>query len=182
MKKLPSNFELDRYGIHVRLVQESDAEFVAALRSDERLGKYLHKSDGDVEKQRQWIAEYKKREADGLEYYFIFDKEGQPFGLNRIYNIDWTHLIFTSGSWVCKKEIPFELPLLTSVVTDEIAFDILGLIINVFDVRKENKSVVQFDKNVVGAIQYGETELDCLFISTPESRKQSRLKKLLGLS
>ena len=28
MNKLPQNFELDRYGLHVRLVREEDAEFV----------------------------------------------------------------------------------------------------------------------------------------------------------
>lgn len=181
MKKLPSNFELDKYGLHCRLVKECDAEFITALRSDEQLGKFLHKSDGDVEKQRQWIAEYKKREEEGTDYYFIFFKDGVPLGVNRIYNIDWTHLIFVSGSWVCKKGFPLELPMLTSVITDEIAFNVLGLRISIFDVRKGNKSVVQFDRMVVGAIQYGETELDYLFMTTPESRKKSRLRRQLGL-
>jgi len=180
-KLLPSNFELDRYGVTCRLVQESDAEFIVKLRSDPKLGRFLHASDGDVQKQIEWTREYKKREAEGLDYYFIFSKDGEDFGLCRIYNIDWTHLTFTNGSWVCK---PGTLPksvMLTSVITDEIAYDILGLIINIADIRKDNKKVVRFHEDVVGVYRYGETDLNYLYISTPETRKNNRLKKLLGI-
>lgn len=182
MIKLPSNFELDRYGIHCRLVNEGDAEFITALRSDAKLGRFIHASDGDVQKQIEWIREYKKREAQALDYYFIFSKDGESIGLNRIYNIDWTHLSYTRGSWVIKQGTPNDIAMIPSVIMDEIANEELGLLLNIYDVRKENKLVVQYQKKIIGSIQYGETDLDYLFLSTPETRKNSRLKKYLGLN
>jgi len=179
--RLPSNFELDRYGIHCRLVNEADAEFIVKLRSDPKLGRFLHASDGDLQKQIEWTREYKKREAEGLDYYFIFSKDGEDFGLCRIYNIDWTHLSYTSGSWVMKPGLPVDVAMIPSVIMGEIAHAVLGLLINIYDVRKINKQVLYFHRNVLKAIEYGETELDILFYSTPESRKNSKLRKLLGL-
>ena len=181
MKILPPDFQITRYGVTARLVTESDAEFITQLRSDKRLGRYIHFSDGDVEKQIQWTREYKKREAEGLDYYFIFSKDGKDYALDRIYNIDWIHLSFTSGSWLCKEGMLMEDALMTVVITHEIAYEILKLKINLFDVRKNNKKVLQFHRNVMCSIQYAETELDCLFMSTPDTRKQSKLKKYLGI-
>lgn len=181
MTKLPSNFELDRYGIHCRLVNEDDAEFIVALRSNDKLGRFIHASNGSVEKQIEWTREYKKRETAGLDYYFIFSRDDEDFGLCRIYNIDWTHLSYTSGSWVCKQNVPKTWVMLTSVIIDEIAYEILGLLINISDIRKENTKVVRFHRDVIGLEQYGETDLDYLFISTPETRKNNHLKRLLGL-
>lgn len=181
MNKLPENFKITKYGITAQLVVESDAEFITQLRSDEKLGRYIHASNGDVEAQRKWIKEYKKREDEGIEYYFIFLKDGVPFGLERIYNIDWTHLSFTSGSWLCKESTSMENVLLTLVIAYEIAYDILGLKINLFDVRKGNKKVQRFHRNIMCSYQYAETELDYLFMSTPETRLNSKLKKYLGI-
>jgi hypothetical protein len=181
MNRLSPDFELDRYGIQIRLVCESDAPFVTELRSSQDLAQYLHLADGDVEKQRRWIEEYKKREAEGKEYYFVYFKDGQPFGLHRLYNIDWTHLSFTSGSWICKKGMPNGLCLTAAVIVMEIAYDNLGLLIEFIDVRKENENIVRLHRDVFRAIEYGETELDYLFLTTPESRKNSRLKRFLGL-
>ena len=74
-KKLPKGFTLDKYGLHVRLVNEDDAAFIVKLRTDERLGQFIHATSPDVEQQKAWIRKYKEREAEGLEYYFIFYKE-----------------------------------------------------------------------------------------------------------
>lgn len=178
---LPSDFEISKYGVTARLVNEGDAEFITRLRSDERLGRYIHASNGDVEAQRNWIREYKKREQEGIDYYFIFLKEEVPYGLCRLYNIDWTHLSYTSGSWLCKKGTPIEEMLLTSLLTGEVALNLLGLKINLYDVRKGNKQVLKFHRNIMCAYQYAETELDYLFMITPETRKKSKLRKYLGI-
>ena len=61
------DFPMKRYGISVRLVEEDDAEFILKLRTNRKLSRYLHKTDADIEKQIQWIRNYKKRE---LELYF----------------------------------------------------------------------------------------------------------------
>lgn len=181
MVLLSEDFEMDKYGVHVRLVNEGDAEFITNLRSDSRLSRFIHASDGDVQKQVEWIREYKKREAAGLDYYFIFSRDGECYGLNRIYNIDWNHFTYTGGSWVIKSDTDVESSMLTIVIKDEIAVDVLGLLVNIYDVRKENTQVLNLHRNVLKAIQYGETDLDYLFMSTPETRKNSKLKKLLGI-
>ncbi len=182
MVLLPENFEMDKYGVHVRLVNEGDAGFITELRSHPKLGRHIHASDGDVQKQIEWTREYKKRERAGLDYYFIFSKDGVDFGLCRIYNIDWTHLTYTSGSWIMRPGIEYDLAMTPSVIMGEIANDMLGLLVDIYDVRKENKQVLNFHRKIIKAIEYGETELDVLFMSTPETRKNSKLKKLLGLT
>lgn len=181
MIKLPKDFELDRYGLHARLVQEEDAEFIVKLRTDPRHARFIGHTDNDVSKQVEWIREYKKRESNATDYYFIFYKDDKPIVLNRLYNIDWVHLSYTSGSWVSVPETDYETVMKCSVVLEEIALDMLGLLVNCYDVRKGNKHVLSFHRNILHAYQYGETELDYLFMSTPETRKNSRLRKLLGI-
>ena len=108
MNKLPEKFELDRYGLHVRLVREGDAEFIVRLRTDELLGRYIHATANDVEKQREWIKEYQKREASGKEYYFIFETSaGNPLGVYRLYEITEESLHLVAGS-SCRTH-PWEL-------------------------------------------------------------------------
>ena len=77
MKKLPSDFTLESYDIHTRLVNEDDAEFIIDLRTDKDLSRYIHDTSPDLDNQIQWIREYKKREAEGKEYYFIYSSGGK---------------------------------------------------------------------------------------------------------
>ena len=86
VNKLPLGFKMNKYGIDVRFVEESDAEFILSLRTDPKLSRYLHATDNDVEKQRQWIRKYKEREAHGKEYYFMYIKNENKLGVSRIYN------------------------------------------------------------------------------------------------
>ena len=160
MKLLPSDFQISRYGITVRLVTEADAEFITQLRSDKRLGRYIHSSDGDVEKQIQWTKEYKKREAEGLDYYFIFFIDNVPKGLCRIYNIKEN--CGTVGSWICKHNIEENISLLTLIITRDILFDILQLETDFFDVKKENKKVLMCHK-LFGSEKIGEVDDSIMF-------------------
>ena len=91
MKRLPTDFEITKYGVHCRLVNENDASFIVKLRSDEKRSRYIHSTDNDVESQKQWIRDYKIREANGVEYYFIYEADGVPFGVNRIYDMHYDH-------------------------------------------------------------------------------------------
>ena len=179
---LPKDFEITKYGVTARLVNIGDAEFITRLRSDNKLGRYIHASNGDVEEQRNWISEYKEREKQGLDYYFIFYKDENPYGLCRLYNIDWIHLSYTAGSWLCVPGTSVEEMMLTSYITGYIAHNILGLKINLYDVRKGNKQVLKYHRNILCAYQYAETESDYLFMSTPETRKNSKLRKYLGIT
>lgn len=145
-KKLPDNFQIDKYGMHARLVKEEDAEFILKLRTDEKLGKYLHYTDNSVEKQRKWICEYKKRELAGIDYYFIFYYKQSPVGLNRIYNIHGD--VFTTGSWIFEKAAPSECSIASAIIIREIAFDVCSLNFeDSFDgCHIDNKKVLKFNK------------------------------------
>ena len=179
LRKLPSDFCIHRYGVECRLVEEQDAEFIVGLRNDAKLGRYLH-TTGSVSNQIDWIRQYKKREAEGIEYYFIFSKNGVPFGLWRMYNIDWIHLTYTGGSWVCTPGTSTDVSFTTVLIVDDIR-ETLGLLINIYEVQKGNTVVIKYHRNILCAVEYGETSKAVLFMSTPESRKKNRLRKLLGI-
>lgn len=168
---LPGNFELNRYGLHTRLVVEDDAEFIVQLRTNPVLGRFIHSTDNDVEKQKEWIRNYKEKEKAGREYYFIHYIEGAPFGLSRLYGIEEDHC--TEGSWVCRPIDDFSKSVASLVVTREILFENLGLDYDIFDVRKENKKVQKIHK-ISGAINTGETELDYLYKLTRDAFYENR--------
>lgn len=141
MNKLPSNFELDRYGLHVRLVREEDAEFIVRLRTDSRMSRYIHSTSDSVEKQRQWIVDYRQRESEGKEYYFIFSIDHENVGLARLYNIE--NGKFTSGSWLSCSEV-IGGGVLCDILSREIAFELYPDSINYFDIRKGNRNVIRY--------------------------------------
>ena len=146
MNKLPSNFEIDRYGLHGRFVCEEDAEFILSLRTNPVLSKYLHAVDNDLEKQQQWIQSYKEREVRGEDYYFIFYSETTPIGLIRVCDIDYFKRIATVGSWCCTPNLPINFPILVLVICREIMFEMIGVETDLFNVRLGNKKVLRVHK------------------------------------
>jgi hypothetical protein len=48
-------------------------------------------TDENIETLKAWLREYKKCEAEGKEYYFIYAMDGTQFGVNRIYYIQDTY-------------------------------------------------------------------------------------------
>lgn len=142
MRKLPLNFNLNKYGLNVRLVEEDDAEFIVKLRTDFKNSKFIHDTDASISKQCEWIKSYKEREEEGREYYFIFSNENYiPVGLYRLYNIhDNT---FTGGSWVFINNCNPSYPILASIIAFEIAYKMLNLeILDAFDgCHVDNKKV-----------------------------------------
>ena len=68
-------------------VEEFDAQFILDLRTKEK-AKYLSKTDNNLDNQINWIKNYKNREKDGKEFYFVIEnKENEKIGLVRAYNI-----------------------------------------------------------------------------------------------
>lgn len=181
LTKLPSDFHMTKYGIDVRLVQESDTPFILSLRTDKLLTRFIHPTDNDEEKQRQWIREYKKRESEGKEYYFIYSKNGIPFGLNRIYNISGRSC--TGGSWICKPGTDMILSIPIALILRDIMFEYLYLEEDNFDVRKGNLKVKKYHL-MSGSVITGETELDILFKTTPSSHLigKKKILKLLNIT
>lgn len=169
--KLDNTFRLNRYGIAVRLADEKDSEFLLSLRTDEKLSRFLHATDNDLEKQRQWMCAYKKREMEGTDYYFIYSIANSPFGANRIYDIKDN--VGTGGSWICKPQMDPEYSVATLLIMRDIMFEILGLEYDKFDVRKGNTHVRKLHL-MMGAKKIGETELDDLFILSKEDYVENK--------
>jgi RimJ/RimL family protein N-acetyltransferase len=144
MNKLPENFELDKYGLHVRLVREEDAEFIVKLRNDPKKARYISVTSNCVDDQIRWIKSYKEREKEGKDYYFIYSYQGQLAGVNRIYEIENNH--FIHGSWVFVDDIPPYCALAAGIIARELAFETLGLEeeIDTAGVHRDNTSVLQY--------------------------------------
>ena len=177
IRSLTSSFEMSRYGLHVRLVNESDAEFILSLRRDEKLSRFIHYTDDDIEKQRLWIREYKKREEQGTEYYFIYDIGGEYLGVNRIYSIK--NRVCTGGSWICRPQAEYRFAIATSLFIRDIMFEVIGFEKEVFEVRKANVGVVKTQK-LMGAEITGENEIDFSFQLDKEKYLLNR-KKIIRL-
>ena len=69
MKKLPTNFSIEKYGLKVRLVNENDAEFILSLRADPNRTKHMITLEDEIDSQIKWIQEYKEREREGTDFY-----------------------------------------------------------------------------------------------------------------
>ena len=128
--------------IVLRVVQLEDAAFIYALRSGKK-AKFLTQTLGGIPAQEQWIAEYKKREALGEEFYFIIQDLGsESLGTIRIY--DFKEDSFCWGSWIIKDSSPSYVAIESALCIYEFAFNVLGFRQSHFDVRKNNVKVVAF--------------------------------------
>lgn len=159
-KRLPSDFYGSKYGLTYRLVNEGDSDFILSLRTDTWHTRFIHSTDNSMSKQLEWMKEYKEREAQGRDYYFIYFLNGEPVGLNRVYNI--YEYYGTEGSWICKPKSEPNTALATYMILHDIMFENLGLDLSIFDVRKDNKKV-QRTHFLFGAQTIGESDIDVYF-------------------
>ena len=142
--KLSSGFSLNRYGLNVRMVVEEDAEFILNLRVDPDLGNYMRTVSNEIDVQVEWIREYKKRELEGIEYYFIYFRNGLPLGVNRMTNIredSWM-----GASLIFKKDSGAGTSILATLIQYHIGFEILDKSVHFGDQLKSNKKAIRFNK------------------------------------
>lgn len=132
--------------IYLRLVEESDVDFILHLRLNQNLSKYLNVIPNNRDSQVEWISNYKALEANGLDYYFVIvDKALGDIGLVRLYDIDYFNKSFTWGSWIiCDKNRPNYAALESAILSLEFAFVELGLFRANIDVRVENETADKF--------------------------------------
>lgn len=166
----------DKLRSHLRLVEVRDAEFICDLRADSTLNRHLSKTSTKVEDQREWIENYKIREADGKEFYFVIVADALPRGVVRMYDFRESPRSFCWGSWILKQPSPPGLAIYTTVLMYELGFEALGFEQSHFDVRKENEKVARFHLRC-GANEVGETNTDRLFVfhsdNWPEFKRRS---------
>lgn len=179
MKKIPSNFRFEKYGLVCRLVREEDAPFILMLRTDEKLSRFVHAVNPSLEEQIEWIRQYKEREKRGEDYYFIYFSKGEPVGVNRIYNI--TENSSTSGSWLCRKDAATEESLATNFIASEIE-DLFEIPPATFTVSRRNKQVLRFNL-MMGAEIINEDEVEYTLRMNKEKYEQAKNRyiKLLNL-
>lgn len=180
MQRLSPDFSMSKYGLNVRLVSEADSEFILSLRTDKNLAKFIHQTENNLQKQLEWFKNYRVREAEGRDYYFIYFKDNKPVGLNRIYNV--FEYYGTIGSWLCSPNNEIEVSLATHFLLHDIIFEEIGLDFTVFDVRKGNKHVWKLHKQT-GAQQIGESEIDYYFVTTKTEylKRRDNLLEILNL-
>jgi len=149
--------------IYFRLAQPSDATFIHSLRVDEKFNKHLSKVDDDIEKQINWLVDYKKREALKMEYYFIILRKSDniQIGTVRVYDFINEENSFCWGSWILNHNKTRYAALESALLIYDFAFFELGFLRCHMDIRKENLKVIDFHKRF-GVRIVGETNADLL--------------------
>jgi hypothetical protein len=130
----------------LRLVEVTDADFIVKIRTDSSKSRFISKTNSDVEKQKLWIIEYKNREKAGEEFYFIaIDEDGVEFATYRLY--DKRDNSIEIGSFVSKPQYNNPINIIkVDVIIKGYVLEDLGFTKLKFEVRKENKSVVNYHK------------------------------------
>ncbi len=129
--------------IKLRLIEKSDSKFIIDLRTDAKLGKNISWTSSKIEEQINWIEKYKKREAEGKEFYFIFeDASGKPWGTIRLYSFEKES--FTVGSWICLPNNKDKIAIKAWLLCVDFAFETLEFNECLFDVRKKNIGVLYY--------------------------------------
>ncbi len=147
--KLLENLSLSNSNKEPHLLQfifakENDAEFILGLRTNPSKNKYLNYTEPNLENQIIWLKEYKTREERGEELYYIIYENHIPVGTIRIYNIKENEC--TTGSWLFSSNTHQLTPIISELLIYEIVYNILKKSTVLFDVRKENKKVVNYHK------------------------------------
>jgi RimJ/RimL family protein N-acetyltransferase len=93
---------------------DADADFVIALRSDDRFGKWFY-SRVTRESHRQFV----KVAADRPELNWVMERDGTPIGVSSLYNVDWANRKAECGRIVSLDPRAFHLNWLVSAVVGE---------------------------------------------------------------
>ena len=160
--------------INLRTVEIEDAYFIYTMRQNQNKTKYLSKVTGTVDSQKEWIKNYKQREEDKKEFYFIIEsKNEEKLGLVRMY--DFKNESFCWGSWLIKEDAPKTTAIESALQIYEFGFYKLGFEKSHFDVRKGNDKVIAFHRRF-GAKIVDENELDYFFNFEKESYEITKKK------
>jgi RimJ/RimL family protein N-acetyltransferase len=175
-----SGIVIEKYGVILRTVEEDDAEFIVRLRTSERLGRYISLTSSDVEKQRAWIRDYKEREKNGAEYYFLcVDKSGNRFGTYRIYNIQPDS--FVCGSWIFDESAPKDYAIKSEILAKEFAFEKTKASFFYGENRKDNKKVNRYNLSYKPEL-IGSDELNYYYKFTKENVEKTAARLLALLN
>ncbi len=156
----------------LRLIRTDDAEYVYGLRVNPKYNQHLSKVSGTVQDQIAWIENYKAREAEGLEYYYIIERlDGVRCGTVRLYDI--ASGAFTWGSWILDHNKTAKAALECAYIIYKIAFDELKLSEANFEVSVDNQNTIMFH-NRFGAIETNRDSENLFFTYTRDRFEADR--------
>lgn len=158
---------ISKYGIYLRLVEESDAEFILNLRTNPKLNVHISYTSPNISDQINWIKNYKIKELQGLEYYYIaHDQYGNRYGTIRLY--DFYENSFELGSWVFMPNSPLGIAAKTHLIGLETGFEYFNADYCRIVVRKSNVAVARYITGFNAIIAY-EDDIDYHFNLSKES-------------
>jgi hypothetical protein len=129
------------YNLKITLVDDMDAEFIINIRNSFK-ARFLNGSVSEINEQVKWIHEYKIREKEKTEYYFIFWNKCDRIGTIRFIKIDES--TFESGSWLFISGIPFSVSVKAELFCKDFAFDFCNLENCYFYINRKNKQVLRY--------------------------------------
>ena len=159
-------------GVRFRPVSLDDADYIQALRTEPDYGRHLSPPAPSVDAQREWLSAYKRREAEGAEFYFIITRadDGRRCGTMRVYSIESPHA--TWGSFILDTAKPPKAAYDALRLVHRFIFDDLDLSTAFFDVRKENTRALALYRRF-GGIEISEDDLNLYFrIDRPEVQRR----------
>ena len=161
--------------ILLRMVEESDAEFILSLRSDSRYNAHLSTVSSSLQDQVDWICRYKIDEIERRQFYFIIERiDGVRCGTVRIY--DLTEESFCWGSWILNEEKTKYAALESAFLVYKYGFTNLGFYKSHFDVRRENHKVISFHERM-GAISVRE-DVENIYFEITRSAVEVAMRRL----
>lgn len=156
----------------IRFVEEEDASFIVKLRNNPSLSRYLNSTSVNIDDQVNWIRNYKIKEKNNKEYYFIIFENGIRKGLYRLYNIN--NVSITIGSWLFDSCEYKYLPILTDLLMWDIVFYGLNKPVILFETHKGNRSVIQYI-NLKKSFLYNEDELQFWYLLKSSDWEASKM-------
>lgn len=171
--------------VSFRLVELSDAAFILNLRLDPYNSKYLSPTDSSIDKQIAWMKEYKDREANQQEFYYIIHRRDNdlPIGTIRLYDLDRRKSSFCWGSWILNADKTTSAALESCIFIYDKGFFELGFNHCHGDIAKTNTQVLLFHKKM-GAVAVDEDER-LIYNSYPKQvyeQNRERFVQLIHLS
>ncbi|NIF23883.1 MULTISPECIES: GNAT family N-acetyltransferase [Pantoea] len=135
--------------ISLRLAEVSDYLFIHSLRVAPKSAQFLTPVDDDPLQQKTWLENYKLREQEGREYYFIIQRtdNNQPVGSLRAYNVNHEASTAQCGSWILNDQKTITSAIESILLICEYMHSI-GIRLVIVDARKDNKPALRFIRKI----------------------------------
>lgn len=155
------NLNLTSKTLTLRFAQVDDADYILSLRQNEKYNTHLSPVNNNIQNQKKWLIEYKKREEKLEEFYFIIQRnDGTKCGTIRVYDI--VNNSFCWGSWILDQNKTKTAAIESALLIYQFGFDIMKYSRCHFDVRKDNNLVISFHEKF-NAKKINEDELNYYF-------------------